>query len=136
MHGSDMMMNVMWVRGTISANNTSSITVTTDGGSTVVNITASTSIKVFTGTTTAPTMGTITDLIVGKQVMAGGTKNSDGSIQANSIAVGDNLPMMMGDDSHGGPGGDNHGPMIPTGFMPTTNGEQHGPGSDGGPQNW
>jgi len=130
----DMMMNVMWVRGTISANNTSSITVTTDGGSTVVNITASTSIKVFAGTSTPPTAGTVNDLVVGKHVMAGGAKNTDGSIQATSIAVGDNVPMMKMDDN--GSGGDNHDPMKPMGFMPTTNGPQHGPGLNGGPQNW
>jgi hypothetical protein len=147
-------MNMMFVRGSISANNTSSITVTTDGNTIVVNISASTSIKVFAGTSTPPTAGTVTDLVVGKNVMAGGQRNSDGSIQASMISVGDNLPMMKMGDSNGpmipagmpgmmgsttmwmngdGQGGEMHGPM---GFMPTTNGPQHGPGTNGGPQNW
>jgi peptidoglycan hydrolase-like protein with peptidoglycan-binding domain len=130
MPGGDM-MNVMWVRGTISANNTSSITVSTDGNSVVVNITASTSIKVFAGTSTSPTVGSVTDLTVGKHVLAGGKKNSDGSIQATEISVGDNLPMMKGPGDNGGSG------MPPMGMMPTLDGSQHGPGTNGyGPQNW
>jgi peptidoglycan hydrolase-like protein with peptidoglycan-binding domain len=125
------------VRGTISANNTSSITLQTDGGSVVVNITASTTIQVFASTSTPPTTGTIADLVVGKKAMAMGQKNSDGSIRAVNIAVGDYIPMGMGGDNKG-PGGDSHGAnsMMPTGMMPTLNGSQHGPGPNGGPQNW
>ena len=87
------MMQVAMVRGTISAVNGSSITVQSDGNSTVVNVTSTTTIKVWNGTSTPATDGTIANLVVGKKVMAGGTKNSDGSIQAAKIAVGDTLPM-------------------------------------------
>ena len=87
------MMQVAMVRGTISAVSGSTITVQTDGGSTVVNVTSTTTIKVWNGTSTPATDGTIANLIVGKKVMAGGTKNADGSILAMKIAVGDTLPM-------------------------------------------
>lgn len=126
------MMNMAWAAGSISANNTTSITITTDGGSTVANITASTSIKIFAGTSTPPTAGTISDLVVGKKVRVTGQKNSDGSIQAMMIDVGDMLPPapMMKDLK------DDKGGMRPQGMMPTLNGPQHGPGMNGGPQNW
>jgi peptidoglycan hydrolase-like protein with peptidoglycan-binding domain len=133
----DGMMNVMYVRGTISANNTSSITVNSGSNSVVVNITASTTIKVSVGTTSAPTTGTVADLIVGKNVMAGGTKNSDGSIQATGIFVGDNLsmmPMMKMDGE-----GESNGTMMPVGpqgMMGSTtmwmNGDDHGSGDPRG----
>ena len=133
MNGGPGVMQGAMVRGTISSNNTSSISITTDGGSVTVNISASTTIKVFASSSTPPTVGGITDLVVGKHVIAGGPKNSDGSIQAMTIAVGDNLPMptpMMGGN------GEHQGPMIPAGMMPTTKGPQYGPGMGGGPQNW
>jgi hypothetical protein len=89
--GGDMMMAI---RGTISANNTSSIIVQTDGGSITANITSSTMIKVFVGTSTPPTQGTIADLVVGKNVMVEGKKTSENTMEAVHVAVGDNIPMM------------------------------------------
>src|SRR5262249_15199164 len=68
-----MMMGTM-VRGSITANNTTNIVVQSDGGNITVNISASTTIKIFNGTSTPPTAGSVTDLTVGKQVMAGGPK--------------------------------------------------------------
>ena len=127
---SGMMMG-MAVRGTISAVGSSSVTIQTDGGSTTANITASSTIKVFVGTTTPPTTGTIADLVVGKMVIVMGQKNADGSIQAINIVVGDNLPTMKMGGEMGGP----MGARPPMGMMPTLNGPQR-PGTDGGPQNW
>jgi hypothetical protein len=73
------------------------------------------------------------DLTVGKKVAAMGPKNTDGSIQAMDIVIGENLPMMKGGM---GEMMDDKGGMRPMGMMPTTNGPQHGPGTNGGPQNW
>jgi peptidoglycan hydrolase-like protein with peptidoglycan-binding domain len=116
----------MAVRGTISANNTSSITIQTNGGPLIVHITGSTTIKIFVGTST-PTIGTISDLTIGKNVVAEGKRNSDGSMLARMIGVGDNVPMMkMENDQHKGP----------QGIMPILNGPQRSPGLNGGPQNW
>lgn len=126
------MINMAWVAGSISANNTSSITINTGNGTVIANINASTTIKIFAGTSTPPTTGSVSDLIVGKKARASGQKNSDGSISAIMIDVGDTLPPMpmmkeMMDDKGG---------MRPQGMMPTLNGPQHGPGMSGGPQNW
>ena len=87
-HRGSMMQGV--VTGIISANNGSSITVSQASKSRVVNFTASTTIQVFTGTSTtaSSTVGSSADLIVGKPVMAEGTPNSDGSINARHIKVG------------------------------------------------
>ena len=103
MRGPDMMQGN--VRGTITANNTTNVTIQKeDGASVVANITASTTIKVFIGSSTPPTTGTVADLIVGKKAIADGRKNSDGSIQAIHITVGDILPPMpppiRGEDKH------------------------------------
>jgi peptidoglycan hydrolase-like protein with peptidoglycan-binding domain len=146
-NGKDGMPGMMAaaIRGTITANNGSSITVQTDGGTVTVNITSSTTIKVLptvtSGTppsTVGATTGTIADLVVGKKVIAMGPKNSDGSIQAMGIAVGDNLPPLPPMNIQGGTGGNmmygNGKP--PMGMMPTLNGPQQGPGTNGGPQNW
>jgi peptidoglycan hydrolase-like protein with peptidoglycan-binding domain len=122
------------VRGTISANNTTNIVVTTDNGSVTANVSASTTIKVFAGTSTPPTAGTVADLVVGKKVAVMGPKNSDGSIEARDIAVGDVLPMMPPPQMNNGMG---QGGPGPNGMMPTLNGPQGGPGTNGyGPQNW
>lgn len=77
------------VVGTITATSGSSITVKErDGQSRVVNITASTTIKVFSAATSTPSVGTMADLTVDKNVMAAGTTNSDGSLTAVHIEVG------------------------------------------------
>lgn len=96
------------ITGTISANNTSSVVVSNSNGqSRTVNITASTTIQVFAGTSTAPTMGTIANLTVGSTVAADGMLQQDGSLNAVHIRVGTSPQLMMqGDgDSHGGPQG-------------------------------
>ena len=95
MHDGPDMMQGGAVRGTITANNTSNITVQNlEGTSVVINITASTTIKVWNGTSTPPVAGGVADLVVGKYAMADGPRNSDGSIQSVHIAVGDTLPPM------------------------------------------
>jgi peptidoglycan hydrolase-like protein with peptidoglycan-binding domain len=86
--GMDDMMRGAAVRGEITAASASSITVKQKEGETrVVNIAASTTIKVLTGTG-APSTGTMADLTVGKMVMAEGEKNADGSLTARMITVG------------------------------------------------
>lgn len=101
----DGMMNSRGhVSGTIKTNGVSSITVETlEGKSIVVNFTASTTIRIFVGSSTKPTAGAATDLLVGKKIKASGPKNSDGSINAVHITVGDILPMiqMMMDEGKG-----------------------------------
>ena len=75
--------------GIVSAYSNSSITVQeTSGSSTVVDITASTTIEVFISTSTPPKIGSIVDLVVGKTVSAVGKPNTDGSIAAYRIRVG------------------------------------------------
>gem|GEM_PF-981164 len=104
------------VSGTIAASSASSITIQNkDNKSVLVNITASTTIQVFNGTSTPPTAGTISDLVVGKMAAADGPQNQDGSIQAVHISVGilPPPPMMGGDDG-------NHGMMPPPWSASTT----------------
>jgi peptidoglycan hydrolase-like protein with peptidoglycan-binding domain len=125
------MMNGGAITGSITANTGSSITISEKSGtSRVVNITASTTIQIFS-TSTAPIAGSVSDLTVGKMGGAKGTLNSDGSIQAMMIMVGmvpPPPPMMNGDD---------HGGMKPYGVMPTASSTQGGHGDfHGGAQNW
>ncbi len=83
------------VAGEITAVATSSITVKAgDNASRVVNITASTTIKVISAATSTPTTGSMTDLTVGKRVSAVGTPNSDGSLTATEIKVG-TIPSLQ-----------------------------------------
>lgn len=128
MGGDDMMKGQ--IAGTITASSASSITIQNkDGKSIVVNLTASTTIQVFVGTSTPPTVGSISDLVVGKTAAADGRANSDGSIQAVHIRVGA-LPPLTQQEEGGGP----HG-MMPTIF----NQGEHGNGNGGdrkGPQHW
>ncbi len=118
------------VTGTITANGGSSITIqNNDGKSVVVDISASTTIQIFTATGTPPTTGTISNLTVGLKAGAKGQQNADGSINAVIVMAGTVLPpppMMGGDDHSNGP----------KGMMPTMYGPQGGPGMNGGPQNW
>jgi peptidoglycan hydrolase-like protein with peptidoglycan-binding domain len=89
------------VAGTISAGDTSSITVTTGNGQTrVVTISASTSIEVFAGTTTPPTAGTIANLTVGSVVSADGEPQSDGSLAAEHVQVGVAMPQPQSGEGH------------------------------------
>ncbi len=132
MQSGDMWM--MAIRGTVAANNTSNITVTTNSGTITANVTASTSIKVFASTSTPPTTGTIADVVVGKTVTVQGKKISDTAMDALMIGVGDNVPMMKmqgGPNDNGGPG------KPPMGMMPINGGQGQGayPG-DGQPRNW
>ncbi len=115
------------VTGTITASSASSITLQNkDGASIVVNFTASTSIQVWSGTSTPPSAGTAADLLVGKMAAVEGQKNTDGSIRAVHITVGTRLPPPppMGGDDRG-----------PKGMMPIMNG-QGGDNRGSGPQNW
>jgi peptidoglycan hydrolase-like protein with peptidoglycan-binding domain len=77
------------VRGEITAKTDSSITIKpANGDSRVVNVTASTTIHVFTSATSTPTIGSMSDLVVGKGAAAAGMVNADGSITAREIKVG------------------------------------------------
>ncbi len=106
--GNKMMMNMpAHTMGSITTTNGNDITVVDgDGKMIVVHTTATTTIKVWNGTSTAPTTGSLTNLVVGKKIAADGPKNSDGSINAVHVMVGDRLPMMkmqgMMDDNRGG----------------------------------
>jgi len=77
------------VAGEITAVAISSITIKSgNGDSRVVNITASTTIQVYSAATSTPTTGTMADLTVGKRASAMGTPNADGSLTALEIRVG------------------------------------------------
>lgn len=76
------------VAGEITAAAASSITVTMREGKTrVVNVVASTTISVFSSSTSSPTVGTMADLTVGKMVRAEGAPQADGSLTARHIKV-------------------------------------------------
>lgn len=104
-----MMMNMpAHIAGSITTTNGNDITVVNgDGRMVVVHVSATTTIKVFTGTTTAPTVGSLSDLAVGKKVAADGPKNADGSINAVHINVGMMLPPMNMSGMMGGHGYEN-----------------------------
>jgi hypothetical protein len=83
------------VAGQIVASDSSSITVkTSDGGSKIVLISRST-------TVTKTTEGTAADLTTGQDVVVTGTTNSDGTVTANRIQVGANLPALQGNRTQG-----------------------------------
>jgi peptidoglycan hydrolase-like protein with peptidoglycan-binding domain len=124
------MMNSGMISGTITAVTGMSITIMgANGQSRVANVSASTTIAIWNGTTTAPTMGSFADLTVGKVVAADGPANSDGSINAVHIRVGFPMPPQMG--GQGGPNGQGG----PSGMMPTMWGGG-APHTGGGPQNY
>jgi peptidoglycan hydrolase-like protein with peptidoglycan-binding domain len=127
-----MMMNMpAHITGSITLANGNAITIAgANGQSVVVNITGTTTIKVFNGTSTAPTAGSVSDLIVGKKIAADGPKNADGSITAVHVMVGDTLPMMnmMGQGKDGEHGGMMGGPGMPMGG-------EHGQGGGNGGSN-
>jgi len=76
------------IRGEITATAASSITVKSGDNSHVVNISASTTIHVFSTATSTPTVGSMSDLTMGKTVAAAGVVNADGSISALEVKVG------------------------------------------------
>ncbi len=134
--GSNDMMRGPGVSGTITANSGSSITIQNkDGKSIVVNVSASTTIMVWNGTSTPPTAGTISDLVVGKVAAAQGQPNSDGSLNAMNIKVGTPPPPPPPPMKNG-----DHGEMKPYGAMPistsTYQQDWQGGRGPGGPQNW
>src|SRR3989344_2592304 len=78
------------VSGKISAVASSSITVQSKDGlkSTVVNFTASTTIEVFSTSTSQWLAGTSDDLVVDRAVGVWGSASTDGSVAATKIKVG------------------------------------------------
>jgi peptidoglycan hydrolase-like protein with peptidoglycan-binding domain len=94
--GNDQMMSAA-VNGMITTASSSTITVAPLQGSVrTVTIVASTTIKVFVSTSTAPTSGTFADLVVGRRVHVEGQKNADGTITARAVVVG--LPAPRAGD--------------------------------------
>jgi len=84
------------VSGEITAIDATSITVKTmDGSSKIILLSGSTTIN-------TSTEGTVSDLTTGKNVMVLGTTNSDGTMAASTIS--------LGDRGFGGPGGAGNGP--------------------------
>lgn len=136
MQGDDMRMAI---RGTVSANNTSSIVIQTNGGSITANISNTTMIKIFASTSTPPTAGTVADLTVGKTVTVQGKRVSDNTMDALNIGIGEFVPMMkMGDETREDHGGK---PLIPMNIMQIFMGQGQGNGqgehgNQGGVQNW
>lgn len=98
------------VVGTITAATASTVTVQTrQNVQRVVNITAATIIKVFVSAATAPTTGSMSDLVVGKTVRAEGEGQTDGSLTAAHVIVGIVVPKVedrVGDNSGRGNSGD------------------------------
>lgn len=98
--------NAAMVRGQITSVSESSITVKIDDShSRVVNITSSTTIQIKTSATSSVTTGSKSDLTVGKKVSAEGAPQSDGSLTARIIRVGDFGGMMEVRGGNRGPGG-------------------------------
>ena len=135
-----MMMNMpAHIAGSITTTNGNDITVVNgDGRIVVVHVTGTTTIKVWSSTSTPAVTGSLSDLIVGKKVAADGPKGADGSITAVHITVGTMLPKMDMPGMMGGHMDDNdsktsdsytHGAMG--GMMGDGNGgSKNGPGSD------
>lgn len=73
--------NANFVAGEIIAADTASVTVkSADSGSKIIFVSDSTKI-------TKTNEGSLKDLVLGEQIMANGTTNSDGSISAESIQI-------------------------------------------------
>ena len=98
----DKREKVLSLSGTISSSNGSNmITVLTKGDDLrTVTISASTTIEVFTATSTPPTGGTMSDLIVGRRVQVEGAPGSNNSLVARKIRVGTLLPPPLKLEGH------------------------------------
>ncbi len=89
MDGSEGMPQGGHADGAITANSGGTLSVNDRSGvSRKVIVGANTTIMIWNGTTTAPTIGTAGSLAVGLVIMAEGPVNADGSIQAAHIKVG------------------------------------------------
>jgi hypothetical protein len=99
------------VGGQISAISGSTITVTTlrDSTKTTIHVTSSTRYVTVTMGTTGPTQtaASFSDLKTGAHIQAEGTKNSDGSLNAQVVYLMPNAPAGVGGGFGGGP---MHGP--------------------------
>jgi type II secretory pathway pseudopilin PulG len=92
---------MMPVRGQVVNSNSNSVTVKlNDGSSKIVNLTGQTTIS-------KTTTGSASDLKSGQDVTAIGTTNSDGSITAQTVLVGNGNMMFRrpGGNTQGGQGG-------------------------------
>lgn len=94
------------ITGSIIAADDTSVTVkTSDGGTKIILTSASTSI-------TKTTAGSLSDLVVGENVLISGTTNADNTVTASSIVLGSNLGL--GGVAGGGapPAGDASAPVA------------------------
>lgn len=90
---------MMPVSGQIVSNGNNTITVKlSDGSSKIVDLTSKTKIN-------KTTQGTVSDLTTGQQVTAFGSTNSDGSITAQAVNLGNSMFRIR----TGGPGGSQSG---------------------------
>lgn len=93
------------IRGTVAAKTATTITVTTSPGKTVtVNVSAST--RYMVRGVSAPTLN---DVATGAQIVATGTLNADGSLDATSVAAGAFGQPGFGGVGSGIPGGPGRG---------------------------
>ncbi len=88
--------------GKITAISGSTVTVQNRGGTTTIHLSGSTTYKTVTKGTNGPTetAASASDLAVGKYIVAEGAKNSDGSLNAETVYI---LPAAL-TGGHGWPG--------------------------------
>lgn len=97
------------VAGDVTAKTGTTITVRLSGGTTTIHVSGSTTYRVA-----GKTSATLANIAVGSRIVAQGTQNSDGSLEATSVA---SMPARAGWGA-GGPGPGMHGPMLGPGGQP------------------
>ena len=97
------------VAGDVTAKTATTITVRLSGGTTTIDVSGSTTYRVA-----GKTAATLADIAVGSRIVAEGTQNGDGSLQATSVA---SMPAGVGWGG-GGPGPGMYGPMTVPGGLP------------------
>jgi peptidoglycan hydrolase-like protein with peptidoglycan-binding domain len=125
-HGQPGMMGVS---GNITSVGSSTVTVQTPFGTPlVINWSASTTVEVYATSTGLATPGSSANLVVGANIIAAGTRNTDGTFTATDIKIG--MPMrtsggqqmMMTNQQQGD---NNHGAMPPPPWANGQGGPNH-----------